>query len=157
MSLQSTDTLEHILENICLNDTCADAIREVLNHTLAVFQWHYQTATDTQTYDNAINGANLAVTKTVELLRNKGENSLADEIKEALFEYIGSSILTKSKVLSQAKAYMKEALLTRGMSTSKYNKNYAKYMEITFIELCNKYPLTEAPSHYDSNFEPPVH
>ena len=50
---------------------------------------------------------------------------------------------------------MKSRLLLRGMPEWKYNKDYGKNMGEAFIELCEKYPLTEAPAHFDSDFEPP--
>jgi len=155
MQGKTTDTLEYITTNICKDDSCANAIREILNHTLDTFQWHYQTATDHQSYENASNGVNLAVLYTVQLLRNIGENSLADDVKAVLSENKKYSILTKDKVLSQAKRHMKSELFSRGMEEWRYNKNYGKDMGIAFIELCEKYPLLEVPAHFDSDFEPP--
>ena len=154
MNNKTTDALENIITNICRDDRCIDAIREILKQTLDLYQWSYQTATDHQTYENASNGANLAVSHTIQLLRNIGENSLADDVEEVLSENNEDSFLTKDKVFKQAKDHMKSELLSRRMKEWIYKRDYGKNMGEAFIELCDKYPLTEAPVHLGRDFEP---
>ncbi len=152
---RSTDTLAHVTTNICKNDKQVDIVRTVLEKTLSLYQWHYQTATDNQQYRNAKSGASKSVAETIELLRNSGQDALADEVEVALHNNDATSTLTRKKVLSQAKKHMKELLLDSGLPVGEYNKYYAKHLEKAFIEWCEIYPLDEAPEHFDNSFEPP--
>lgn len=150
--MKSTYSLDIITNTLCKDNGQVDIIRSVLKDTLAVYQWHYQTATDHQQHRDAKNGADLAVTKVIALLRSKGQDTLADEVAEALQNDDVASTLTKGKVLSQAKEHMKQKLLSSGMKPWKYSKEFTKYMEHAFIEWCEKYPLDEAPAHFDNDF-----
>lgn len=155
--MKSTYSLDIITDTLCKDDEQVNIIREILKDTLAIYQWHYQAATDHQEYKNARNGADLAVKKVIALLKAKGQDTLAGEVAEALQNDDTASTLTKSKVLSQAKEHMKQKLFDHGMKQDKYSKKYAKYMEYSFTEWCEKYPLDEAPAHFDDSFEPTLY
>ena len=164
MKVKTTYSLDIITDTICKNDIQIDMIRNILKNTLECYQWYYQTATDHQEYVNAANNSKIAVPKTTKLLRDSGQYTLADEVEEVLYNDPSTSILTKSKVLSQAKKFMKEAILgEKSMEKEykrrlgKYNKKYSKLLGLAFKEWCEAYPLDSAPEHFDSNWEPPMY
>ncbi len=153
---RSTDELAYLTNAFCSSDESVDAIRSVLESALGVYQWHYQVASDKQ-YDSTQKSSARVIAATIELLKNAGQDSLADEVADALYNDIDTSTLTKAKVLSQVKKHMKKLLLKRGMPEYIYNNNFARQMESTFIEWCDTYPLDEAPAHYNKDFEPPIY
>ncbi len=150
---KSTDELEYLTTVFCSSDESVDAVRCVLEGTLDRYQWHYQIASE-RDYRNIDKSSTAAIGIVVELLQNAGQNSLADDVADALYNDRDTSTLTKDKVLFQVKNHMKKLLLERGMTFSVYKNNFAKQMEKTFIEWCDTYPLDEAPAHFDNEFEP---
>ena len=155
--MRSTYSLDIVTKTLCNNDNQVDIIRDALKSALTHYQWHYQSSNDHQEYKNAKNGATLAKSKVVALLRAKGQDTLADEVIEALYNDATTSTLTTNKVLSQAKEHMKKYLFGCGMTPSIHKNKFAKYMEYAFIEWCETYPLNEAPASFDSDFEPPIY
>ena len=86
----------------------------------------------------------------------KTKETFSDDTIENLFDDPKTSVFTKDKVLSQAKKYMKEAFGREGISESKYYHHDLHYtMETLFINWCKEHPLTQAPDHFDQNFDPP--
>ncbi len=155
--MRSTYSLDLVTNTLCKNDKQVDIIRDALKSALAAYQWHYQITTDHQQYRNAESGATLATNKVVALLKAKGQDTLANEVEEALYNDRDTSTLVRSKVLSQAKKHMKEYLFDCGMEEDEHNNKYAKHMERIFMEWCEAYPLAEAPASFDSDFEPPIY
>ncbi len=155
--MKSTYTLDIITDTLCKDDNQADSIRSILKTALDMYQWEYQVSTDNQVYRSAKNGASLAVTKVVELLKAKGQNTLADEVEYALYNDDATSTLTRRKVLSQINKYMKKQLIEGGISFSKYKNEFSVQMETAFHEWCAEYPLEKAPEHFDRDFEPSIY
>ncbi len=155
MNQRDTDTLVNIVKEYCRDDKEVDLVRRVLKETLCVYQWHYQTAKN-KVYRDVENPSAKAIQRVLELLRDKGQNTLAEEMEDALYNDANSSVLVKSKVISQVTKYMKTLLLYNGMSTSRYKNDFARLMARAFIDHCKQYPLDKAPEHFDSNFEPMI-
>ncbi len=155
--MRSTYSLDLVTNALCEKDVQVDCVRAALKSALAVYQWHYQINNDHQEYVNAESGATLATNKVVALLKAKGQDTLADEVAEALYNDAKTSTLTRSRVLSQANRHMKEYLFSCGMTPSIHKNKYAKHMKRIFIEWCELYPLDEAPASFDSDFEPPIY
>lgn len=151
---RTTDELEYLTETLCDADHRVDIVRSVLESALSIYQWHYQTASG-KVYRDVKDASAKAIDKVIILLKNAGQNSLADDVADALYNDSDTSVLTKSKVISQVKVHMKILLLERKMSLSNYENNFAEQMKKTFIEWCDTYPLDEAPAHFDQDFEPP--
>ena len=153
---KTTDTLENTIRLFCKNDKDhrKDIIINILDETLQRYQWHYQDAIDGKQYRDVRDSNQLHIDATIQLLKNGGQYTLADDIKEALFNDDKTSTFTKDKVLSQAKKHMKEQFVTAGIVASTYNKDLAYPMEFIFKEWCEKFPLDEAPAHYDKDFDP---
>lgn len=149
--MKSTYSLKIITETICKDDAQIDIVIKTLEDALAVHQWYYQNASKYQQQKNAKNGAKLAVAKTIELLKAIGQNSLAEEVERVLPD---DRMLTKIRVISNAKKAMKEIMLNKGISESTYNNKFAVLMEEAFKEQCSQYPLKEPPTWFDNNFEP---
>ncbi len=150
---KSTDELEYLTTVFCSSDESVDAVRNVLESVFERYQWYYQSASE-RDYKNIDKSSTSAINTVVELLKAAGQNSLADNVADALYNDRDTSTLTKDKVLFQVKNHMKKLLLERGMTFSVYKNNFAKQMEKTFIEWCETYPLDEAPVHFDNEFEP---
>ncbi len=183
-----------ITKTICKDDKEIDFIKSVLEETLSMYQWHYQTASDKPKRD-VKDSAERAAKKTIKLLRDVGQNTLAEEVENVL---VDDSILTKSIILSSAKKEMKDKILfaykvekklrefetaydkvkissdvfeerkqkideffkvfpNYGITESTYKNNYASLLAEAFKEWCEKYPLDEAPAHFDQDFEPPFY
>lgn len=155
MKNKSTYSLEILRKTVCQNEDEIVAVEYALNTVLELNQWAYQNTDDHQQYRDAKNAAIKARDKVVKLLRLKGDNTLANQVADALAEYPKDSTITRGKVLSNAKKVMKEECLIRSEITiGRYNKDFSEYMELAFIELCQEYPLENAPDYFDSGFDP---
>ena len=106
---KSTYSLDSIVDTVCKDDKEADFIRRILAETLSIYQWHYQTASDKPQRD-VENSAVIAVKKTIKLLQDIGQNTLAEEVESVL---VDNSILRKGTILSNAKNHMKDKILIR--------------------------------------------
>lgn len=148
---RSTPTLD-----LYSNDDKIDIIKEVLNHALSSYQWNYQIASD-KPYRDVESSSSKAVEKVIELLKNVGQNSLADDVEDALYNASDTSILTKKKVLSQVKKYMKVEMEIKGISKHDYSNFYNEITEKVFLEWCEFYQLDKVPEHFDYNWEPPIY
>ena len=148
---KTTDTLENTIRHFCKNgkDHRKDTIINILDETLQRYQWHYQDAIGGKQYRDVRDSNQLHIDATVQLLKNVGQYTLAEELQEALFNDNETSTFTKEKVLSQAKKYMKKQFISSGVKLSTYNKDLAYSMEFIFKEWCKKFPLDNAPEHYD--------
>ncbi len=104
---RSTYSLNIIIDTICKDDKEVDFIKSVLEETLSIYQWHYQTASNKPKRDVGAS-AERAVERTIKLLRDIGQNTLAEEVENVL---VDDSILTKSIILSSAKKEMKDKIL----------------------------------------------
>ena len=149
--LKSTDTLDHIVNSFCKDDTEVNAVHEALTHALNTYQWQYQNASEKK-YATAKFQGDKAVAKTIELLNQAGYDKLAEDVAEALHD--DSDILTKSKYITKAKRVMKStAILHKTINESRYKNDFAEYMHKAFVEQCEEFPLTEAPKHIQEDFE----
>ncbi len=133
-----------------------DIIKEALEDALSFYQWHYQIASD-KAYRDVESSSAKAIDKVIKLLKNAGQNSLADDVVDALYNDRDTSTLTKDKVLSQAKKDMKIMMAKKGISKNDYSDLYNEITEKSFLEWCELYPLDEAPAHFDYNWEPPIY
>jgi hypothetical protein len=152
----STYSLNIIINTLCKNEEEQSNVKKALHDVLNLYQWEYQNTENYQQYRDAENGAKIAIDKVVQLLRNQGENKLAEDVKFAIYPDSKYSTLTKSKVLSLVKKSIKKKLVEEyGISESRYNKNIAKRIVTAFEEWCKKYPLSKSPDHFDSSWEAP--
>lgn len=148
-----TYSLDIILNTVCKNDKQREIVTRIFKDTIAIYQWYYQQAEPNRQHRDVKSGIDLATTAIVEHLRSIGQHTLADDVEKAICD---DSILTRSKVVTQAKEYMKAKLLEAGMPEWKYTKHYAKFLEFAFIEWSEENQLTEPPAHFDDDFEPPI-
>ena len=152
-----TDSLNDILINYCKNNEEKKLILSVMQQILDCYQWNYQNASD-KIYRNVYKTNMKAIKLTIALLIDRGDNSLAEQVKYRLSEEVNSksSMFTKSKILSFVKKDMKDIILARNIiNESVYKNTYSARMEEAFLEQCKEHPLTEVPEHFDSDFEPP--
>jgi hypothetical protein len=148
---RSTDTLD-----LYRHAEKIDIVKEILQETLSLYQWHYQEASGKQ-YRNVSKSSKRVIKKVVSLLRGEGQNSLAKEVEDALVDMPEYSTLTKNKVMSQVKKYMKAKMIVHKISKQDYYDLYREIAEKSFVEWCEKYPLEKAPEYYDNDWEPPIY
>ncbi len=153
---KTTKTLENTIKSFCGDDNKdkKNMIINILDNALQAYQWHYQSAIGKKAYRDVRNSNQLHIDAAIQLLENEGQYTLAEDVREALFNDDKTSTFTKEKVLSQAKKYMKIQFLEAGVRESTYNKDYAYSMEFIFKEWCAKHPLDRAPEHFDYDFDP---
>ena len=151
---KTTDTLKNTIDEYCKDNVHAEFLCNVLDETLQQYQWHYQTAEGDREYRNVRNQYEKRIKTTVQLLQNIGQHTLADDVKDALYNDDKTSIFTKNKILSQATRHMKNKFLSVNMPSSTYEKGIAYSMEYLFKEWCETYPLKEPPAHFDDDFHP---
>ena len=152
----TTKKLEMINKDICRNDEERAIVNDSLKSALDTYQWYYQNASIKQ-YRDVENTTNKAIDTVVDLLKKRGDNSLAKNVKDALHNDRKSSLLTKSKILTLAKKHIRQELLIKGISISRFKDKFSKNMGDAFLEWCDIYSLTEAPDHFDSDWEPPIY
>ena len=150
---KTTDTLKNTIETYCKDDDHAEFLCNVLDETLQLYQWYYQTA-QSKAYRDVDNHYTSHIKTTIQLLRDIGQITLADEVKNALFNDSATSIYTKNKILSQAKKHMKNKFLSVNMPSSTYEKGLAYSMGYLFEEWCEIFPLEESPAHFNDDFYP---
>ncbi len=152
----TTKILERINKNICWSDEERAIVNDTLKDTLSIYQWYYQNASDKQ-YRDVESVTRKAIDTVVDLLEKRGDSSLAQSVKDALFNDQKNSLLTKNKVLSHAKMHIKQELLNKGVSISRFKNKFSKNMGDAFLEWCEMHPLTKAPEHFGSDWEPPIY
>ena len=149
---KTTDTLENTINTFCKKDGHAEFLCSVLDETLQLYQWHYQASEEVKEYRNVRNRYTVHIKTTIQLLKDIGQHTLADNVKDALYNDKESSVYTKNKVLSQVKKHMKSRFLSVNIPSSTYDKGLVYSMEYLFKEWCEKFPLEEAPAHFDEDF-----
>ncbi len=152
----TTKILEKINKDICWSDKERAIVNDTLKNTLDIYQWYYQNASNKQ-YRDVEYATKRAIATVVNLLEKRGDNSLAKTIKDTLYNDRKNSLLTKSKILTLAKNNIKQELSSKGISLSRFKNKFSKNMGDAFLEWCEVYPLTEAPDHFDSDWEPPTY
>lgn len=152
---KTTDTLENTITTFCENgnEHREDIIRSIINDTLQQYQWHYQVASK-KVYRDVRDSNQRHIKVTVQLLKAGGQNTLAKDVEDALFNNDKTSLFTKDKVLSHAKKFMRKQFVDSKMKGTTYDTELAYTMEFIFKEWCEKLPLEEAPEHFDDNSYP---
>ena len=151
---KTTDTLENTIKTYCKDDEHAEFLCSVLDDTLQRYQWHYQTSEKIKEYRNVRNRYTVHIETTIQLLHDVGQHTLADNVKDALYNDKETSVYTQNKVFSQAKKHMKNKFLSVNMPSSTYEKGLAYSMGYLFEEWCETFPLEESPAHFNDDFYP---
>jgi len=147
-----SEYLDRLKEDSCNNEKEKILVVErALEWVLIEYQWDYQNGVDDQQQRDYLNGNVKSIEKVCELLIRKGDKSLADTVKESLYENF--TIQIKSKILSDARKSLKSNCVCELISDSTYSNDYAKLMIEAFIDICTNSPIKEAPEYLNFDFD----
>ena len=146
----NSDSLEYITSVLCKTAKHVDIINQVFKAALFEYQWKYQNAEDRDIRDIK-NGADIHIREAAKVMRAIGNDYVADEMESSYKHYV---LATKKGVSTEAAQYMKEELLSVGMTERKHKDEYSKFLKLAFIEWCEQNPLEENPINHNSDYDP---
>ncbi len=175
MTEQDHNILElKYIREICRNDQEYKILRAALMEALVLYQWKYQEATDRdkRNIGNELNSALDIVTTHLQAL---GQYTICEDLI-SVFEDT-ESIYNKKNIMMAVGKHMKQCSIDKmksikittmfygevslrvpiGIKENRYNNIFSVSMKDAFVEWCEEYPLDEAPSHFDNDFEPPIY
>ncbi len=119
---KSVYSLDILYNTVCKDDQEIDFIDGVFRECLAFHQWHYQMAPDKQKRD-VLASAEKSTKKTIQLLRDLGQYSLADDVEYFLI----GGVWTKEDIISDVRKILKEKLLMNDSLKGAMKKNESLY------------------------------